>query len=578
LGVEIDRLRGDEVIREVRERVARRERLTVMYANAHTLNIAAADERLRSVLNESDLVLNDGSGVGMAARLRGLPFHENLNGSDFNLRLLRTAAAEGWRVFLLGGRPGVAEWAAASIRAELPSLDVAGARHGFARDPAGDAAAVRASGADILLVALGNPRQELWLADRFAESGALLGVGVGAFLDFQAGVVPRAPRWMNRLGIEWTHRLAREPGRLWRRYLLGNPLFLYRVLSELTSRRRDSGLTVRHFGPDPAHVGGMSSVLRVVAEHRVGGEACEVHPTWRPGSQLANARLTLTSAAKLLRMPRDDVAQFHLSERGSFVREGALVALARRSGLTTVVTLHGADLVPFAAEHPRLVSAVLGQAHLVTCLDEEARETARAMAPRARVEILPNPVPIDRDSGGADRTEERVLFAGEIGHRKGADVLVRAWQLVAERRERARCIMVGPTKDLAIPATERLEVRGSVGPEEMRRLLRSSRVVALPSRAERLPMILTEAMGGGRPFVSTPVGGIPALAREGGLLVDVDDVDGLATRLTELLGDPALALRIGERGRRFCEETHSVEAVDARLRQLYANVTPTARR
>jgi glycosyltransferase involved in cell wall biosynthesis len=130
--------------------------------------------------------------------------------------------------------------------------------------------------------------------------------------------------------------------------------------------------------------------------------------------------------------------------------------------------------------------------------------------------------------------------------------------------------MVGPVGDFTPPDTERLEVRAPVGPIEMKEILRRARVVALPSRAEGMPMVLTEAMSLSRPFVSTPVGGIPELTGAGGMLVPVGDELALADRLTELLADPELARKIGERGRRFCLETRSIEVIDARLRKLYA--------
>ncbi len=280
-------------------------------------------------------------------------------------------------------------------------------------------------------------------------------------------------------------------------------------------------------------------------------------------------RLTLAAALMILRMPRDQVIHIHLSEKGSFIREGALVALAGRRNLVTVVTIHGASFLSFASRHSWLVSAVLRRAKLITCLDQDVFDWVRRAAPRAMIEVLPNPVLMDDNSPTADKTDEIVVFAGEIGLRKGADVLHRAWQLVAECRPQARCIMVGPVNDFVAPKAERLEVLGPVNSEGMRDLLRSARVVALPSRAEGMPMILTEAMSGGRPFVSTPVGGIPELAREGGILVAVGDENELAQRLTELLADPALARTIGERGRQFCQATRSVEVVGARLMELY---------
>jgi glycosyltransferase involved in cell wall biosynthesis len=280
--------------------------------------------------------------------------------------------------------------------------------------------------------------------------------------------------------------------------------------------------------------------------------------------------LIATSARALLRMPAGHVAHIHLSERGSFLREGLLVALAHRRGLITVATIHGASFISFANQHPRLVSTVLKRADLVTCLNQGTLDRVRYSAPDVRSEIVPNPVFVDDGFSPADGTEELVVFAGEIGVRKGADVLSRAWQLVAQRRPRARCLMVGPVSDFAPPSAERLEVLPPVDSIEIKEILRRARVVALPARAEGMPMVLTEAMSLGRPFVSTPVGGVPELAGEGGMLVPVGDAIGLADRLTELLADPDLARRIGERGRRFCLETRSIEVIDARLRELYS--------
>jgi exopolysaccharide biosynthesis WecB/TagA/CpsF family protein len=204
----------------------------VFYVNAHTLNLAWRDRGLHQTLLGADLVLNDGSGVGLAARLQGRRFPANLNGTDFNPLILALAARHGWPVFFLGGAPGVAKQAAARWDAELSGLKVAGAHHGYL-DEAQDAAVIetiRGSGAQLVMVAMGNPLQERWLERRLDESGARIGVGVGAFFDFSAGVVPRCPPWMSRLGIEWLYRLRLEPRRMWQRYVVGNPLFVLRAL------------------------------------------------------------------------------------------------------------------------------------------------------------------------------------------------------------------------------------------------------------------------------------------------------------------------------------------------------------
>jgi exopolysaccharide biosynthesis WecB/TagA/CpsF family protein len=224
----------DGALAEVRRLLDGPDPALLAYANAHTLNVATRNQELLRVLRQADLVLNDGSGLALAARLRGMAFPANLNGTDFTPKVLLVAADCGASVFLLGGRPGVAEEAAERLRADIPGLKVVGCADGYFTDDGLPAllATIRHSNARLLLVGMGNPRQELWLAEHLADTGAYLGVAVGAFLDFAARRVPRAPRWMRAAGIEWVYRLGREPRRLFRRYVAGNPLFLQRVVRE----------------------------------------------------------------------------------------------------------------------------------------------------------------------------------------------------------------------------------------------------------------------------------------------------------------------------------------------------------
>jgi exopolysaccharide biosynthesis WecB/TagA/CpsF family protein len=210
----------------------------VAYVNAHTLNLATRDIEYRHVLQKADLVLNDGVGVSLAARFQGRRFPANLNGSDFNPEIVRLAAERGWPIFFLGARPGVAEKTAEHFENRFPSLTVAGYHDGYFEDESAVVAEVAESGAGVLMVALGNPKQELFLSRHLGATGARLGVGVGAFFDFTVGSVARAPLWMNRAGIEWVYRLAQEPGRMWRRYIVGNPLFLARAIRDAIRSRR----------------------------------------------------------------------------------------------------------------------------------------------------------------------------------------------------------------------------------------------------------------------------------------------------------------------------------------------------
>ncbi|MFI9382851.1 WecB/TagA/CpsF family glycosyltransferase [Kutzneria sp. NPDC052558] len=234
LGVPIAALTVREALAEVSRLLAEPGPQTLVYVNAHSVNMARSHVRYRACLADADLVLNDGSGLALAARVRGRRFPANLNGTDFTPEVLRLAARRGLGVYLLGGRPGVAERAAQRLTDIVPGLRVVGHHHGYVADHQGHEVAekIKQTGADLVLVAMGNPRQELWLAEHLPATGAELGVAVGAFLDFAAERVPRAPKWMRDAGIEWLYRLGREPGRLFARYVVGNPLFVARVLAD----------------------------------------------------------------------------------------------------------------------------------------------------------------------------------------------------------------------------------------------------------------------------------------------------------------------------------------------------------
>jgi exopolysaccharide biosynthesis WecB/TagA/CpsF family protein len=238
LDVPVAMLSAEEALDEIEKLYVAADPALVVYVNAHTLNLAARAIEYRHVLQNADLVLNDGAGVSLAARMKGQRFPANLNGSDFNPAIVRLAADRGWPVFFLGGGPGVAQSAAERLQGRFRPLKVAGYRDGFFKDESAVVAQIKESGAGVLMVALGNPKQELFLARHLAATGARIGVGVGAFFDFTAGTIPRAPRWMNRIGIEWVYRLAQEPGRMWRRYIVGNPVFLARAVRDAIHARR----------------------------------------------------------------------------------------------------------------------------------------------------------------------------------------------------------------------------------------------------------------------------------------------------------------------------------------------------
>ncbi|MBR9842697.1 MAG: WecB/TagA/CpsF family glycosyltransferase [Rhodobacteraceae bacterium] len=201
------------------------------FLNAHCANIRARNRNYAAALARADMILPDGIGVELAARMTGAGLTENLNGTDFTPALLHQAARRGLSVFLFGATPGTAEKAALKLQTTIPGLRVSGTLDGYGGAANEDAAIARinASGADILLVAMGVPQQELWIDKHLPDLKPRLVLGVGALFDFLAGNVTRAPKPVRAARMEWLWRLAQEPQRLAKRYLIGNTTFMVRA-------------------------------------------------------------------------------------------------------------------------------------------------------------------------------------------------------------------------------------------------------------------------------------------------------------------------------------------------------------
>ena len=213
--------------------VSARAPRTIFYVNADCLNKCYEDENYRSLLKQADYVLPDGIGINLACHMLGSAMKENVNGTDMLPFLCEMARRRGFKFFLLGGKPGVAEKMAAMIT-EKYEAEVAGVQHGYfdhRAESEGVVDLINGSGADILLVAFGAPLQEKWISAHKSELAVGAAIGVGGLFDFYSGNTRRAPRWLRELGLEWVYRIIQEPGRMWQRYVIGNPLFLYRVMS-----------------------------------------------------------------------------------------------------------------------------------------------------------------------------------------------------------------------------------------------------------------------------------------------------------------------------------------------------------
>ena len=236
LGIDVHPLSEMRAIERIAEAVRKPGLTRIAFLNAHGANIAFRDRAFRDVLADFT-VLPDGLGVDLCSRMHhGAPFPDNLNGTDFIPRLF-DGIGRPCRVALFGATPGIAREVARVWQARWPDHRFVALADGYEFDEARLLETLRQDPADILLVALGNPAQEKWIAGRIGPEHARVAIGVGALFDFAAGRVPRAPGWMIGLRLEWLHRLWLEPARMWRRYLLGNPLFMLRVLRSRPARR-----------------------------------------------------------------------------------------------------------------------------------------------------------------------------------------------------------------------------------------------------------------------------------------------------------------------------------------------------
>lgn len=205
----------DQTLDWVAAAIAAGQPRQICTANPEFVMLARRDPDFRAVLQRADLVLPDGVGLLWAARRLGQRLPERVAGSDLIYRLAERGAAQGWRIYYLGAAEGVAARTAERLRARYPGLVVAGTFAGSPRpeDDEALAARVQAAQPDVLLVAYGAPRQDLWIARNRARLSVPVSVGVGGAFDFVAGVAVRAPAWAQRLGLEWLHRLWRQPWR-----------------------------------------------------------------------------------------------------------------------------------------------------------------------------------------------------------------------------------------------------------------------------------------------------------------------------------------------------------------------------
>ena len=240
LGVRIVNCSRDDAIALVERLVTGRQRAAqaLFIVNAHTLNLAAQDTAYLDILNSALAVFGDGTGVRWASRVRGVRMRDNLVGTDLIPALFEATAGRGYRYFLLGADAASIARAAEACQVASPGWALAGYHHGYVDE--GNVRqvvqAINSARADLLLVGMGNPRQERWIHDHLRDLDVRVCIGVGGLFDHWAGNLHHAPSWIRRQGFEWLHILFQQPHK-WRRYVVGNPLFVFRMLAALPGDR-----------------------------------------------------------------------------------------------------------------------------------------------------------------------------------------------------------------------------------------------------------------------------------------------------------------------------------------------------
>lgn len=235
LGVGFDNLTLKEAVEAGMDLVRAPGAHYVVTPNPEIVEVCREDPAVMDIVNRADLVLADGIGVIKGAAMLGTPLKGKVPGIEFAAGLLGKLAKEGRSVYLLGAKPGVAELAGKRLSGQYPGLKIAGTHDGYFQEDAPVVEDIRASGADVVLVCLGAPKQEKWMAKNGADTGAHLLCGLGGSLDVFAGVVERAPKFWCDHGLEWLYRLLKEPRRAGRMMKL--PLFLVHVRQEKGKRK-----------------------------------------------------------------------------------------------------------------------------------------------------------------------------------------------------------------------------------------------------------------------------------------------------------------------------------------------------
>lgn len=423
------------------------------------------------------------------------------------------------------------------LRNTYPNANIAGVsfaeRITDAKSAARQIDAELPSGPKVVFLCFGYPKQEQVANELLRLSPNAVFIGAGASADFIARRASRAPRVVQRASGEWLWRLLSEPRRLGARYLRYDLPFLVGELLPARLRRKKRSTacrsaTVFHFGPSVSEVGGMGSVIERLSDPNLGGRRYRAASTWWRGRPVRSALATLAQIARVIFTP-NIIVHVHLSEGGSFLREGAIAAIGKLRRVPTYATLHGANFEQFAASHSNVVERVLGGLTGIFVLGPRTFRVVDSRVPDVPIHTVLNPVPDHNITNLTPSGPAQIVFVGEVGFRKGVDRLLDAWNTLEGRSSQLH--LIGPlAHDYRIPETlpRNTQWLGTMPRDIARTTISQATCLVLPSRAEALPMVILEALASGTPVIATRCGDVDALADWPGirLITNADDAHG----------------------------------------------------
>ena len=236
LGVGIDKVTSQQALDNIADFIASGQPHQIVTANAEIIYQASKNEKMRNIINNAQMVTADGSGVVWASRQLGEPLEQRVTGIDLVNSICERSAQDKWKIYILGSAPGVAATAAMNIRDKFPGCNIVGTHHGYfnAKEEKQILAELEQLKPDVLFVALGAPKQEYWIADHIQQLNIPVAMGIGGSMDVLSGNVKRAPKWMQKMSLEWLYRLLIQPTRFKR--VLALPKFMLAVKKQAKNK------------------------------------------------------------------------------------------------------------------------------------------------------------------------------------------------------------------------------------------------------------------------------------------------------------------------------------------------------